>query len=206
MTLKPVTNLRVQKFPTEYQSLCLCAYACQFAYEDESMFLAKLQQKYPDYYFIDSIIGKEYDIHAYLTYNDKYRTGILVFRGTTSLDNWIANLNPDHGGGIAWAYTGFKKAYECVRKDLVTAINKMNSEIGGCENFFLTGHSLGAALAIQAKLDLLGLIKKPDKGKLNFETNLIALPNTGNSIFIEKRSLGITRFCYIKYDPVLAAA
>jgi len=91
----------------------------------------------------------------------KVRLTVLVFRGTDDLDDWLVNLKVKSrkvdGGYI---HTGFYDAYQTLRSKLRAALKDADPE-----HLWITGHSLGGALAVvcahdlgQAKIDVDGVV------------------------------------------------
>merc|ERR1712146_338946 len=88
---------------------------------------------------------------------------VVAFRGTEDLRNWITNLHafgraslklPSCApGNDVLVHPGFYYAFQSVREQIYTALDELESVVGNYE-LFVTGHSLGAALASLCALDL----------------------------------------------------
>jgi hypothetical protein len=80
--------------------------------------------------------------------HEPVRFAALVFRGTEGFLDVIENLRtisePLPGGGTARVHTGFEDQYLSVRADVERALEHVSDPL------FITGHSLGAALATLA--------------------------------------------------------
>lgn len=72
---------------------------------------------------------------------------VLSVRGTTSFQDWRKNakINPTAIGGGRMVHTGFDEAY----KDAESQIRALLDEVDGLP-LFITGHSLGGAVAVMA--------------------------------------------------------
>jgi triacylglycerol lipase len=75
---------------------------------------------------------------------------VIAFRGTDDLTDWNTNLQTIQKpfGNIGKVHSGFKEAYLSIKKDLFRYLNDYSLPI------FVTGHSLGAALATLTTLDV----------------------------------------------------
>ncbi|KAL0076056.1 lipase lipRs [Phycomyces blakesleeanus] len=101
--------------------------------------------------------SSKYDTNGYIARNDKLKVINLVFRGTSSLENFVADFEfiaqsyPPVSG--AKVHTGFYKAYLDVQKEV---LSNMIEQIAAFPNYQVvaSGHSLGGALATLGVLDL----------------------------------------------------
>lgn len=79
---------------------------------------------------------------------DQESMAVLVFRGTTNIKDWITNANavltqaPD---GDTRIHPGFRKAYEDVQYQVLELLKQVDDI-----PLYITGHSLGGALAVCA--------------------------------------------------------
>jgi triacylglycerol lipase len=104
----------------------------------------------------------------------------VVFRGTKTIDEWISDADfplvpytfVDNGG---MTEKGFTEIYESL--GVVDEVNQL-SDTGNFENVFVTGHSLGAALAVLAPPDIIENTEFKDPIMYSF-----AGPRAGNSDF-----------------------
>jgi predicted lipase len=84
---------------------------------------------------------------------------VLSFRGTNGpdLDNWVTNINgarisyPGVAGGLVHA--GFYGAYQKIKSQVRSAMSNLISAHPNSK-IFITGHSLGGALAVLAAMDI----------------------------------------------------
>ena len=78
----------------------------------------------------------------------------VAFRGTKAVSEWIRNLNVRLSSyvlrGFGKVHDGFLETYVTVRKDLLGALGELDPR----SRLFVTGHSLGAALATLALPDI----------------------------------------------------
>ena len=99
------------------------------------------QWGYTDFRWIED---EETDTQAFVSSKDKHV--IVCFRGTGSMTDWITDLKlrkTDAFGGKGRVHRGFKSALDSVWDKVQTAVN----DLGGDKKVFVSGHSLGAALA-----------------------------------------------------------
>lgn len=86
---------------------------------------------------------------AFLLSSDKYKMNVLAFRGTEKDPRDIkADINAftvEKDGCMI--HQGFYNAFECVRPDIVAALEDIK---GRGNALYITGHSLGGALALLA--------------------------------------------------------
>jgi len=82
----------------------------------------------------------------------------VVFRGTRSISEWIDNVTfpqtrYDAIDDFGKAHLGFHGVYESVQDDLLAAVSEL-SDSGAFSTLYITGHSLGGAVAVLAAPDL----------------------------------------------------
>lgn len=127
--------------------------------------------------FLDSPLPEEVPIAFVATSGDSI---YLVFRGTKTIDEWISDADfplvtypPVANGGDT--EKGFTDIYETLA--VTESINDIASS-GSYENLYVTGHSLGAALAVLAIPDVIEHTQFKNPVMYNF-----AGPRAGNSGF-----------------------
>jgi len=95
---------------------------------------------------------------GYVGYNTANQTISVVFRGTDNLPGWITDakftqvayyFNPD-----VLVHEGFQNDYQAMSSEIEGLVNQAYSMCGSSCQVYVTGHSLGAALATLGALDL----------------------------------------------------
>ncbi|MFZ3293211.1 lipase family protein [Mycobacterium sp.] len=99
---------------------------------------------------------KNTDIFGLMGRNPTSRTAFVSFRGTSDVGEWIADLDAVPGDyrpidGFGQVHAGFQDVYELVRTNIAT---NLATATAGCDQILITGHSLGAALAVLAAPDV----------------------------------------------------
>ena len=95
---------------------------------------------------------KDTDIFGLMGRNAASRTAFLSFRGTSDVAEWVADIDavPDDYqqiSGFGQVHAGFQDVYELVRANIAA---NLATAAAGCDQILITGHSLGAALAVLA--------------------------------------------------------
>ncbi|HSM81347.1 MAG TPA: hypothetical protein VLS96_06660 [Nodosilinea sp.] len=110
---------------------------------------------------------------------------ILVFRGTQRTAEWAGNiyavqqpyLNPTTGENLGGIHTGFRRIADSIINPVVTeAVRQINPS----KPCYVSGHSLGAALATVLALDI--ALAVPEL-RPNLQVYVYAGPRVGNSQF-----------------------
>ncbi|KAI9253438.1 catalysis At the Interface: the anatomy of A conformational change in A triglyceride lipase [Phascolomyces articulosus] len=131
---------------------------------------------------VDTFTTSVYDTNVLVARGDADQTIYVAFRGSASLQNWIADFTgtPVSYSGVtgAMVHLGFQQSYQEVQKQLIALINK-ELEVNPSYTVAITGHSLGGATALLCALDLY----KQDVKNLKLVTQ--GQPRTGNKKFAE---------------------
>ena len=137
--------------------------------------------------FINPIENELLDTFGFVTYNSVDNEIVVSFRGTNGADflNWMTNIvyyrvqYEDLVG--SQVHSGFYTAYTSVSGQVRSAVKNLLAAHGSNTPILFTGHSLGAALATFAILD----IKKNlnPSGTLKFYS--FGSPRIGNQVFTD---------------------
>jgi len=102
----------------------------------------------------------------------------VTFRGTRSIEDWLSNFSfPQAAHPWGQAEKGFKDLYDQCSASTKTAVQQATAG----SNVFVTGHSLGGALATLATADLADSGLSPGVGMYNF-----ASPRVGDRTFADR--------------------
>jgi hypothetical protein len=128
---------------------------------------------------------KNTDVFGLMGRNPTSRTAFVSFRGTADVGEWIADLDaaPDDYrpiGGFGQVHAGFQDVYELVRANIAA---NLATATAGCDQILITGHSLGAALAVLAAPDV---FQKMPPNKIEPRLVTFAGPRVGLSDFVGK--------------------
>lgn len=95
---------------------------------------------------------------------------VIAFRGTDDIFDWLANANrfparTKHGP----IHRGFKNAYESLKPQVVDILNGIDFN-----HLWITGHSLGGALAVVCAYDMISNLGYEVKGLITFGQPMVA--------------------------------
>jgi len=132
-----------------YQTLSVGSWTCTYctAYGPASTFV-------PVATFSDFVT----DGFGYIGYNPNYNEIVISFRGSSSIRNWIQDLqiyssHTPFGGGSGNVATGFYNVYTALQSAVLTQLRALAQSQSGY-NIYVTGHSLGGAVAALCATDL----------------------------------------------------
>ena len=103
-----------------------------------------------------SAMTKNTNIFGLMGHNPTSRTAFVSFRGTSDIEEWVANIDavPDDYqpiSGFGQVHAGFQDVYQLVRANVAANLATATT---GCDQILITGHSLGGALAVLAAPDV----------------------------------------------------
>ena len=117
------------------------------------------------------------DIQGYTAYDSRTNQIVVSFRGSITTLNWIANIDfigmPYFKCWGCFVHSGFFIAYQAVAKHVVNSVFNLKYKYPNAK-ILVTSHSLGAAVATHAALDIVEKVAPVD----NFYA--FGLPRIGN--------------------------
>jgi len=128
---------------------------------------------------------KNTNVFGLMGRNPTTRTAFVSFRGTSDVEDWLADLDavPDTYlpvGGFGQVHAGFQDVYELVRKSVAA---NLATATAGCDQILVTGHSLGGALAVFAAPDI---FRNMPPNKIEPRLITFAGPRVGLTDFADK--------------------
>ena len=99
---------------------------------------------------------KDTDIFGLLGRSAARRMAFVSFRGTSDAADWLADLDAVPANyrplsGFGQVHAGFQDVYQLVRESIAASLAAASTK---CNQILVTGHSLGAALAVLAAPDI----------------------------------------------------
>jgi triacylglycerol lipase len=124
------------------------------------------------------------DTFGLMGHNAATRSAFVSFRGTADVEDWLADLDAvpeDYRpvAGFGQVHAGFQDVYQLVRQSIAA---NLAAATAGCDRILITGHSLGAALAVLAAPDIFRSMppNKIEPGLITF-----AGPRVGLTDFVD---------------------
>jgi triacylglycerol lipase len=171
-----------------------CALAAQLAYADAQTIDSTVKQ----WGFRRSIFLDRFGTQGFLAGGDEMI--LLAFRGTepAMLKDWMADMDVEPVGFLGGeVHLGFLRALRAVWSDVTAGIAALQT---GAQSLWLTGHSLGAALATLAAARLRIEAGTPLNGLYTFGS-----PRVGNGDFTSRfdQVLKVQTFRYVNNADVV---
>jgi len=115
----------------------------------------------PDHQRLANLMVSESSIFGLVVWNATTATAIVAIRGTQTIWDWIADIDavpvpylPDPGAGLV--HMGFQLVHEHIRASIG---NLLTTNCKGAKTVWVTGHSLGGALAVLSAFDIFKNVK-----------------------------------------------
>jgi len=125
------------------------------------------------------------DGFGYIGYNPNYNEIVVSFRGSASIRNWIQDLTihkerTAFGGGSGTVATGFYNVYTALQLAVLGQLRSLAQSLSSSYNIYVTGHSLGAAVAALCITDLV-----VNQGYSGVQAITFGEPRVGDSTFAD---------------------
>ncbi|CAJ1504529.1 lipase family protein [[Mycobacterium] holstebronense] len=113
--------------------------------------LAALPEQHPA-----TAMAKDTNVFGLMGRDTTSGTAFIAFRGSSDVADWIADFDFIPApyapvAGFGQVHAGFQDIYGCVRASIAANLPAATT---GCSQILITGHSLGAALAVLAAPDV----------------------------------------------------
>lgn len=189
---------KVQLDPTQWNydtglTFCLYSYAAYCpSSQIQSWNCSRCQHNSTVSDFQTTSIVTSMDELAYIGFNSEYKQIIVSFRGSTNLKNWIQNLKFIHTlypycDGCK-VHKGFWEVWQSMKDQVMRAVSGLHRQHSNYD-IIATGHSMGAALATLASVD----IQRNVSGTVPVYAWNLGSPRVGNAQFADwyRNSSGI---------------
>lgn len=114
-----------------------------------------------DQAFIANRMLRESRLFGLVLYSQTTATVLVTYRGTQTSWEWVSDLEASpvpNPGGPGDVHAGFELVYELCARSVFGLITQCGLGVG---HVLITGHSLGAAVAVLAALDLANKYRRP---------------------------------------------
>lgn len=160
------------------------------AYCETNTYSTRTFKGYSTGFVVTNVIDdKAEDVQGYIGYLPSQDSIYVVYRGSTSISDWVNNLdaittdyNKCSGCSV---HKGFYKAEQTVITGVISQVKELRTKFPSYR-VVVTGHSLGAAMATLTTLDLM------DAGVSNIHMFHFGSPRVGNTAFANYASAKIT--------------
>lgn len=123
------------------------------------------------------------NIFGFVGYEPKLNAVIVSFRGSTDIANWIINLSTTRTSyplcDKCSVHVGFNAGYNMVKGQVQTVVTNLLRLHTGAK-IYVSGHSLGGAIAVLAAADLQDLT-----GGLVTQLYTVGQPRVGNDVLAQ---------------------
>jgi hypothetical protein len=156
---------------------------CAAAYCETSTYMTRTWKSYTSGFVVTDVIDyKDKDVQGFIGYLPSQSAIYLSFRGSTSIKDWVNNLDAiltsyEKCDGCR-VHKGFYDAQKSVSASIVTAIQNLKKKYPSY-TVVVTGHSLGAAMATLTTVDLM------DSGVSPIRMFTFGSPRVGNTAFAD---------------------
>lgn len=115
----------------------------------------------PDHQRLSTLMVSESSIFGLVMWNAATQTAIVAIRGTQTIWDWIADIDAAPVPylavpGTGLVHMGFQLVFEHIRRSIGSLLQ---SNCQGARTIWVTGHSLGGALAVLSAYDILKNVK-----------------------------------------------
>jgi len=128
--------------------------------------------------------SSKWNIQAYTGYDASINAIVVAYRGTeeSSIKNWILDLQADHTSTTyphcdCKVEAGFYEGHEALKPQIVPAVHSLVNQFPSA-SVYVTGHSLGAAMAVLSAAHL-----QTQEGVNVDEIYTFGLPRVGDAAF-----------------------
>lgn len=193
-----IVNFNSKTHDYSAENALLLGYASDIAYDAQDQAAPKFQQLGLSVEKFYSVKAHRIDTQAYLVGNAQCL--IVAFRGTEPdrIKDWMTDLDIDLvGGPCGKVHDGFNAALNSIWRDLWADISQIRNK----RSLWLTGHSLGGALAVLATAKLRLEKDEPINGVYTF-----GQPRLGNREFARNfdADFGSQSFRHVNNNDVVA--
>ena len=121
-------------------------------------------QQYQPSITSQSVFSGDYETQAYTAYNTQTNQIVVAFRGSSNIPNWVADLTfakvayPGCSG--CEVHEGFYNAWQGLSSSIINSVQSL-ATANPTANFFVTGHSLGAAIALHCAVTIAQTFPRP---------------------------------------------
>jgi triacylglycerol lipase len=158
-TMYPFANAAylVMNFPTPVLALPAGFASCGLIQANAQDAAPAMAAADPDHQRLANKVVSESSIFGLVGWNAATSTAIVAIRGTDTIWDWIDDIDavpvpyiPSPGAGFV--HMGFQLVNEHIRRSIATLLK---THCQGAKTIWVTGHSLGGALAILCAYDIL---------------------------------------------------